>query len=117
MITFQQFLLEQEPDNGWDSWDAAWRAWKRQERMEKAFALVTPEKFGAKDWRCSINAWVTQEELVSAGVTIDDVREAVLFYTATPAYISGHLISFGQPEKGAGYIIRALGYRKGPAGP
>ena len=54
-----------------------------QETMDKAFKLVDPTDRGAKDWREPIRAWVTEETLTAAGVTITEVEDAIRFYTAT----------------------------------
>lgn len=83
--------------------------------MARAFALVAPEKFGARDWREPVNAWVTARELDAAGVSIDAVREAVEYFTATEASVSAAIA--GRSGGGIGYLVRALGYRRGPAGP
>jgi hypothetical protein len=91
-------------------WLAAENA--RKVRMEAAFALVSPEKFGAKDWRCPIKAYVTYETLAAANVTIEEVKEAVAFFTATEATVKELP---GGPF--AGYGVTAMGYRAGPAGP
>jgi hypothetical protein len=84
--------------------------------MHAAFELVSPEKFGAKDWRCAINAFVTISELRKAGVTIEDVAQAIAFMTATEASVSEPLGIAGKPGE-LGYVVRAKGYRAGPAGP
>jgi hypothetical protein len=84
-----------------------------QETMDKAFKLVDPTDRGAKDWREPIRAWVTEETLTAAGVTITEVEDAIRFYTATEPKTE-RLEIFGG---GHGYYLMAKGYRMGPAGP
>lgn len=104
--------------------------------MSKAFDLVDPGKRAAfladvglitreaaelKSWRDEIYDAVTEAELEEAGVTIDDVARAIEFYTATVPTIVKHTIG-SRPwvvyfENQPGYLIRAKGYRQGPAGP
>lgn len=85
-----------------------------QERMNRAFELVCPTKFGGTDWRSPINAFVAEKELTETGVTLDEVKEAVAFMTATEAHVS---VPISMAEGGIGYLVRAKGYRAGPAGP
>lgn len=74
-----------------------------QAQMTKAFNLVQP----ATHWKDPIAAIVPYEKLFSAGVTIEDIRQAVVHFTATTARITEH----------GGYIeVRAAGYRAGAAG-
>jgi hypothetical protein len=87
-----------------------------QAMMQKAFELVTPEKWGAKDWRCAINAYVTAEELEKAGVTIAEVVEAIAFMTATEANVHEYNLASATPGR-KGFHVTAKGYRAGPAGP
>lgn len=104
-------------------------------QMKKAFDLVCPEETtrrmveripSRKDaldyvsWKGEICALVTEEDLTSAGVTIEDVAESVEFYTATTAIVTRQSIgslpwkTFDAPKPG--YLVRAKGYRLGPAG-
>lgn len=87
------------------------------EKARKAFELVTPERFGAKDWREPIEAVVTGAELAAAGVTIEEVKEAVAFMTATEARVNNYIIAGHLGEKGLVHYVKAVGYRRGPAGP
>lgn len=83
------------------------------EKARKAFELVTPERFGAKDWREPIEAIVTGVELAEAKVTIEEVAEAVAFMTATEAKVEA-------VPTGTRFVVwkvTATGYRRGPAGP
>src|SRR5262249_16227155 len=86
------------------------------EKMQKAFGLVTPERFGAKDWRCPIEAVLTNAELVQAGLTVEDIKEAIVFMTATEARHSVELARIGNLRLTI-HSFLADGYRAGPAGP
>ncbi len=105
-------------------------------KLSKAFKLVDPgerAKFLAAvgliseaaasrhSWRDEIAALVLDSDLVAAGVTTDDIREAVAYYTATEATITteriGGLSHVHFLEAVPGYFVRAKGYRAGPAGP
>lgn len=100
--------------------------------MEIAFVLVNPAERAmslaeagypgvSASWRDPIAAVITDEELESRGITIQDVRDSVEFYTATEATItreqikSTPLVSYLEPI--SGYLVIAKGYRAGPAGP
>jgi hypothetical protein len=95
-------------------------------KLDAAFDLVCPEKTAIRDhgqsfgltWRDEIGQIVRDSELYAAGVTIGDVAEAVLFFTATTAKVTRYTIaaSGGKTEEG-GYLVTAKGYRSGPAGP
>jgi hypothetical protein len=107
----------------------------RVDTLRTAFALVDPLEtighfYGAdmmrrnadegRSWRDRIATLVPQERLDAAGVTIDDVRESVIHFTATEPTITAHTIGqvgirhyHGRP----GYLVLAEGYRRGPAGP
>ena len=96
--------------------------------MERAFDLVDPAMRATallghsnhgKTWKDPICSLLPQSELDSAGVTIEQVAEAIAFYTATEAGISAEKIGrvgavdhHGAP----GYLVMADGYRRGPAG-
>jgi hypothetical protein len=107
----------------------------RDTRLAPAFALVDPAahaRFLAErgfisndaasriSWKDPISALVTKAELRAEGLSIQDVAEAVAFYTATEASVlpvtvgrrSGH-----EGTGGPGYLVTALGYHRGPAGP
>ncbi len=77
--------------------------------LRTAFELVE----NPCDWRAPIAKFVTIETLGHAGVTIEDVKEAVAFYTATEATVEFSPFA----KAGAGYVVTAKGYRAGPAGP
>lgn len=79
--------------------------------MHRAFALVAPEVWGAGDWRGPVSAVLLNEDLDAAGVSLADVCDAVQFFTATPASVTYSSTLKGEPA----YIIRAVGYRRGPA--
>lgn len=101
-----------------------------QERMERAFALVSPDlhakrlgyassELGLVSWKDPIAALVPQSELDASGVTIQDVAEAVEFFTATTASITAEKIGrIGSRDfRGApGFLVLADGYCMGPAG-
>jgi len=84
------------------------------ETMNKAFALVTPERFGAKDWREPIDAYVTSLELKEAGITLEILEEAIAFFTSTRAT---HETVFVGNGPFLVFRVVATGYRNGPAGP
>lgn len=106
-----------------------------QELMTRAFSLVCPREHAlrladyglvpreaaeAVSWKGEISALVTDVELKHADVTIDQVREAVIHFTATVPSISREQIS-GRPwttykPAKPGYWVRAAGYAAGPAG-
>jgi hypothetical protein len=77
-----------------------------QARMQKAFNLVAP----ASHWKDRIDATVRVRDLDAAGLRIDDVREAVVHFTATVPTITHHRFV---PNA---YKVDAAGYRAGPAG-
>lgn len=89
----------------------------KTDRMRKAFALVTPERFGARDWREPVSAVVSHVEIEAAGVTIADVKASVAFMTATEATVKTWIIAGGLGDRGLVYHVTAIGYRRGPAGP
>jgi hypothetical protein len=85
-----------------------------REKAKRAFEMVDPGKRGL-DWRSPINAFVTVAELEAAGLGIEDVKEAVAFFTATEATATRHdLRNVWGPDC---WHVTALGYRAGPAGP
>lgn len=85
-----------------------------------ALGLIPAEVAKGASWKDQIAEIVTDRDLETAGVTIDDVREAIAFYTATEATITRHQIGrlyadvFDPPIPG--YLVLADGYRAGPAG-
>ena len=105
-------------------------------RMERAFRLVDPAERARElvergiipesaaasvSWRDEIAAVVTDEQLAEARVTIDDVKQSIAFFTATEAYCFreavGSLPWVAFLRCVGGWMVRADGYRKGPAGP
>jgi hypothetical protein len=87
-------------------------------------ALLDPRlaSWAAKaSWKDEIAELLTDDDLAAAGVTIEDVREAIVFYTATEAKITRETIGGARGEHfdegKPGYLVIAKGYRKGPAGP
>ena len=104
--------------------------------LSNAFALVDPSqvraRWAARDprvaamkpasWRDPINTLVLDLDLAAAGVTIQDVEEAVLHYTATEAAITRYPAIWGRAGETFGdplpaFLVLAPGYRAGPAGP
>ena len=106
------------------------------QKMEAAFNFVCPRKnaerlvqnglIKAEDiamvtWRDTICALVLEEELRAAGLTIEDVKDSVTYYTATDATVLAYDIggrageTFNPPAPG--YLVQSVGYRAGPAGP
>jgi hypothetical protein len=104
--------------------------------MEKAWALVNPRAYAEEledrgllsaasvakvSWKDPISALVTDEDLATAGVTIDQVREAIIYFTATEPRITREKIG-GKPWVHHlipldGWLVTATGYLMGPAGP
>lgn len=75
-----------------------------EKKLKAAFKLVQNKT----DWKAPIDAYVKVEDLDELGLTLTDIRDAVVFYTATELTLA---------RQGAGYYVRAAGYRAGPAGP
>lgn len=75
-----------------------------QARMRAAFDLVAP----AHDWRASIDAYVSDDALDAASLSLAEIADSVMFFTATEATLT---------RTGHGWRVRAVGYRNGPAGP
>jgi hypothetical protein len=80
-------------------------------RMKRAFELVDPTVAGVRDWKAPIHVFGTERTINAAltalDVTLDDVKAAVEFYTATTATV--------EVEADGLLHIRAAGYRAGPA--
>lgn len=88
---------------------------EQQNRMNLAFSLVSPEYWGAArglDWKDQINAVLVEEDLKTAGVTIQEVVDSVEFMTATKATLRESTVHLTNEKA---YIIKADGYRRGPA--
>lgn len=83
-------------------------------KMHRAFALVCPKAWGREDWREQVSAVLTKGDLEVAGMTIDDVKAAVEFMTATEATVREVVIGAGE-GRGVGWVVQADGYRRGPA--
>jgi hypothetical protein len=100
-------------------------------KLARAFDLISPAPNpeicalygltgGGRDWKDRIHAIVTDDELEAANVTISDVEEAIMHYTATIPRVTRERIKGtlrvtyvdGLP----GYMVQADGYRAGPAG-
>lgn len=86
-------------------------------RMSAAFAVVDPTCASiGRDWRAPIDTFgspaVFEKLCNSLNVTIDDVLEAIRFYTATEPTVTREQTAAGEIMR-----IKADGYRKGPAGP
>jgi len=77
------------------------------EKMESAFALVTPNLRGAH-WKDAVEATVSASQLEEAGVSLEDVEQSVIFFTAT-------VPTLDEVEEGL-WSVTADGYRMGPAG-
>lgn len=93
---------------------------RRAERLVEA-GLVTAQDISRVTWRDAIAATLTDVELNEAGVTIEDVRTAVAFYTGCKAQITREKIAgvWGKKYEPPvpGYLVIAEGYRMGPWGP
>lgn len=92
------------------------------ERWAAREPRITRKMVESRTWRDQIDALVTDSDLEAAGVTIEQVAEAVAHFTATDARIerfecigSRQGESFAEPQPG--YLVQAIGYRAGPAGP
>ena len=105
------------------------RKMESREIYRKAFELVDPSiiakrladtgkvpaKYAAHvTWRDRIVAIVTDADLASAGVTIEQIKESIVFFTATRPTVTRERIA---PQNVPGYLVLADGYRNGPAGP
>jgi len=77
-------------------------------RREKAFKMVQPRG----DWRGPIDTWLQERVLKQNALKLADVKEAILFYTATEA----NVVCI-PTKRGVAYHVTAKGYRAGPAGP
>ena len=108
---------------------------ERHATLDRAFKFVCPAEharrlaakglLGAQDaasvsWKDPICSLVTERDLAAAGLTIDDIVEAVMFYTATPAVVRAAQIGsddcgvkFNEPV--SGWMVMADGYSAGPA--
>lgn len=75
-------------------------------RHEAAWKLVCPTLRGAH-WKDEVKDFVSLATLAYHGIKIEEVATAIEFFTATVATIL--------PD-GAGYLVTAPGYRRGPAG-
>jgi hypothetical protein len=69
-------------------------------RLYRAFQLVQP----ASHWKDPIKAVVPRDKLVAEGLTIEDVRAAVSYYTTTEPHVF---------ETVHGFFVEAAGYRAG----
>ena len=84
------------------------------EKFEKAWSIVDPTNAGnGRDWRDPI-VWMSPPGVYSRqcealGVKHADVMGAIRFYTATEPTV--------RTDKAGNLVIRAAGYRNGPAGP
>ena len=87
------------------------RLTERDERAKAALAACPPER--RPTWRDPIAAIVHPDGLTDQGVTLTDVRRAVEHYTGTIACVEAYRDQEGRPV----YLVTALGYRAGPAGP
>jgi hypothetical protein len=58
-------------------------------------------------WKDAIDAHVDPDRLAYTGLSLADVREAVIHFTGTVPTVR---------ETATGYHVRAVGYRNGPCG-
>jgi hypothetical protein len=83
-------------------------------KMTAAFAVVDPTCQG-RDWKAPIDTYgspaVFERLCTQLNVTLDDVLEAIRFFTATEPTVTREPSPAGEILR-----IRADGYRKGPAG-
>lgn len=97
-----------------------------EDKLKVAFDLVSPAAIAKRaledkklpasmakslaqvSWKDPIKTVLRPDDLQAAGVTADDIKSAVLHYTATPATI--------QTMPSGALFIKAPGYRAGPAG-
>ena len=82
-----------------------------RDRLKKAFDLVCDPD----DWRKKIDKTLyldSKGKVVETGVTIDEVREAIVFFTATEPTAKEVPASVGIAVR-----VTSVGYRAGPAGP
>ena len=100
-------------------------------KLARAFDLISPAPnpelcalyglTGSRgDWKDPIFALVTDDELTAAEVTISDVEEAIIHYTATVPRVTRERIKgtlrISYVDGCSGYMVQAEGYRAGPAG-
>jgi hypothetical protein len=83
----------------------------RGDRLGRAFALVCPKAWGRADWKEEIRAVLSDADLTAMGVTLADVSESVMHYTATALSIRETSTLKGERA----YVVTAKGYRRGPA--
>lgn len=84
---------------------------EQKDLMDRAFALVSPEVWGRGDWKETVSAVLSNADLAAANVTLDDVVASVEFMTATKATVTNTT----NTKSECAYIVRADGYRRGPA--
>lgn len=85
---------------------------EQAKRLAAAWEIVNPAVPNYQDWKSPIAWGIGTRHLVEhlagrAGVTLDDVLDAIEFYTATEATVT---------EVNGVTWIKADGYRAGPAG-
>ena len=74
------------------------------QKLKKAFDLVAPKD----NWKFPINVVVDDGTLEAQGLTLDDIAEAVPFFTGSVARITP--VTYGCPKGTTGYQIKARGY-------
>jgi hypothetical protein len=101
------------------AWDLVCPALHAKRLAERG--LITAEQASKVSWKGRIVALVLDSELDAAGVTLEDIAEAVEFYTATEAFISPEMVGYraGDEDRDVsprpGHFIQAAGYAAGRA--
>jgi len=85
---------------------------ERQARLKLAFGTVEPKEH----WKAAIDAVVERATLEALGLSIADVREAVIHFTATVPVIHPWVSVDEEDTRHVCYRVSAAGYWAGPAG-
>lgn len=82
--------------------------------------IISASAAATVTWKAPIGALILDVELADAGLSIDDVIEAIEFYTATRATVQrapiGRRSAQSDGDGRMGYLVTADGYARGPAG-
>lgn len=91
----------------------------RQDTLRRAFDFIAPKGPG-RDWKDRIDFRATEAALDYVcelkDFTLEDLREAIVFFTATVPTIERRSVDFGGGDVREMVFITADGYRAGPAG-
>lgn len=87
---------------------AAKRDAAEKARRDAVWALVAPKS----DWRARIQAFVSADVYRHEGLTLREITDVIAFFTATEATFE----TVSHEGLFCGYVVKADGYRMGPAG-